>query len=102
VALGFALMARLAENLIQAVNIVASLFCGAVLGLFVVAFFVKWVRGTAVFWGALLAQGLVFCLYFSLKNIPHEISYLWYNLVGCAACLLFSLLLQAASLKKNE
>jgi len=94
VALGFALFANLAENLIQAVNIVGSVFYGVVLGLFLVAFFVKWVRGTAAFWGALLAQALVFCLYFSLKNTPYEISYLWYNLVGCAACLLFSLVIQ--------
>jgi Na+/proline symporter len=102
VALGFALFAHLAENLIQAVNIVGSVFYGVVLGLFLVAFFVKWVRGTAVFWGAVLAQGLVFYLYFSLKNTPHEISYLWYNLIGCAACLLFSLAIQAVGVNKEE
>jgi len=102
VALGFALFANLAENLIQAVNIVGSVFYGVVLGLFLVAFFIKWVRGTAVFWGALLAQALVFCLYFSLKNTPYEISYLWYNLVGCAACLLFSLVIQALDFKTKE
>jgi hypothetical protein len=94
VALGFALFAHLAENLIQAVNIVGSVFYGVVLGLFLVAFFVRWVRGTAVFWGAVVAQGLVFFLYFHLKNTPREISYLWYNLIGCAACILFSVLLQ--------
>ena len=97
VALGFALVAHLAENLIQAVNIIGSVFYGVVLGLFLVAFFVRWVRGTAVFWGALLAEALVFYLYFSLKNTPREISYLWYNLIGCAACILFSLAIQAAA-----
>ena len=97
VALGFALFAHLAENLIQAVNIIGSVFYGVVLGLFLAAFFLRWVRGTAVFWGALLAEGLVFFLYFSLKNTPREISYLWYNLIGCAACVLFSLALQAVS-----
>ena len=96
VALAFALLAHLAENLIQAVNIIGSVFYGVVLGLFLVAFFVKWVRGTAVFWGAVLAQALVFFMYFSLKNTPHEISYLWYNLIGCAACMLFSLAIQSA------
>jgi Na+/proline symporter len=101
VALAFALFAHLAENLIQAVNIIGSVFYGVVLGLFLVAFFVKWVRGTAVFWGAVLAQALVFWMYFSLKNTPHEISYLWYNLIGCAACLLFSVLLQAADSGKK-
>jgi solute:Na+ symporter, SSS family len=85
----FALYARLAENLIQAVNILGSIFYGVMLGLFVVAFFVKRVSGTAVFWAALAAQMLVFSLYFTLT-----ISYLWYPLIGCAACVAFSLVLQ--------
>ena len=91
VALAFALFANLTENLIQAVNIVGSLFYGVMLALFLVAFFVRWVGSTAIFWAALAAQVLVFVLYFSLS-----ISYLWYNFIGCAACMLFSLLLQAA------
>jgi Na+/proline symporter len=91
VAVGFALFASLTENLIQAVNIVASIFYGVVLALFLVAFFFRWVRGTAVFWGAVAAQLLVFVLFGSLS-----ISYLWYNLIGCAACLVFSLVIQAA------
>ncbi len=90
VAVGFALFASLAENLIQAVNIVASIFYGVVLGLFLVAFFLRWVHGTAVFWAAIAAQLLVFALFASL-----DISYLWYNLIGCAACVAFSLVLQA-------
>ena len=90
VAVGFALFASLTENLVQAVNIVASIFYGVVLALFLVAFFVRRVGGTAVFWAALAAQGLVFVLYSRLK-----ISYLWYNLIGCAACVVFSLALQA-------
>ena len=90
VAIGFALFANLAENLIQAVNIVGSVFYGVVLALFLVAFFIRLVGGTAIFWAALAAQALVFILYFSLN-----ISYLWYNFIGCAACVLFSLLIQA-------
>ena len=90
VALAFALFANLVENLIQAVNIVGSVFYGVVLALFLVAFFLRWVGGTAIFWAALAAQALVFILYFSLS-----ISYLWYNFIGCAACVLFSVLIQA-------
>ena len=90
VALAFALFCHLAENLIQAVNIVGSIFYGVVLALFLVAFFIRHVSGTAVFWAALAAQTLVFVLYFSLS-----ISYLWYNFIGCAACVGLSLLLQA-------
>jgi solute:Na+ symporter, SSS family len=90
VALAFALFASLSENLIQAVNIVGSVFYGVVLALFLVAFFVKRVGGTAIFWAAVTAQTMVFVLYFSLN-----ISYLWYNFIGCAACVLLSLAIQA-------
>ena len=89
VAIGFALFAHLSENLIQAVNILGSIFNGVVLGLFLVAFFLRRVGGTAVFWGAVTAQTVVIVLYCSLS-----ISYLWYNVIGCAACMLISLLIQ--------
>jgi Na+/proline symporter len=92
VAIGFALFAHLAENLIQAVNILGSIFYGVVLGLFLVAFFLKRIGGTAVFWAAIASQALVFILYFSLG-----ISYLWYNVIGCAACVGLSALLQAVA-----
>jgi len=95
VAIGFALFANLAENLIQAVNILGSIFYGVVLGLFLVAFFLKKVGGTAVFWAALAAQALIFALYFLRHVLPVlDFSYLWYNFIGCAACVGLSLLLQ--------
>ncbi len=89
VAIAFALFAGFSENLIEAINIIGSLFYGVVLGIFLVAFFLRNVGGSAVFWAAIAAQALVVVLYLSLS-----ISYLWYNLIGCAACMLFSLLLQ--------
>jgi Na+/proline symporter len=89
IAILFALFAAMAENLIQAVNIVGSIFYPVILGLFMVGFFLKWVGGTATFWGALLVQILVIALYFSMNG------YLWYNLIGCVACMLLSVLLQA-------
>lgn len=92
VAIAFALYARLVENLIQAVNILGSIFYGVMLGLFVVAFLLRHVKGTAIFWGALAAQALVFYLYFNLT-----ISFLWYPLIGCLACVIFSLILQGVS-----
>ena len=85
IAIAFALFANLAENLIQAVNIVGSIFYGVVLAIFLVAFFLKWIGGTAVFWAAITAQLLIFLLYWRL-----EISYLWYNVIGCVACVLLS------------
>ena len=90
VAIGFALFAHLAENLIQATNIIGSIFYGVVLGMFLVAFFLKWIGGTAVFWAAVISQALVFILYFSLN-----ISYLWYNFIGCALCMAISAIIQA-------
>ena len=91
VAIGFALFANLAENLIQATNIVGSVFYGVVLGLFLVAFFFKRIGGTAVFWSALASQALVFILYATLS-----ISYLWYNVIGCVACIFFGFAIQLA------
>jgi solute:Na+ symporter, SSS family len=70
---------------------VGSWFYGVMLGLLLVAFFLKRVGGTAVFWGALAAEALVLVLHYQYK-----ISYLWYNPIGCGACVLFSLALQAA------
>jgi solute:Na+ symporter, SSS family len=89
-AVAFALFAGFAENLIEATNILGSIFYGVLLGLFVVAFFLRRVGGSAVFFAAVIAQALVIVMYFSLN-----IGYLWYNLIGCAACIAFSVALQA-------
>jgi solute:Na+ symporter, SSS family len=97
VAIAFALFANLVENLIQAVNIVGSVFYPVVLALFLVAFFIKRVGGTAMFWSALVAQLLVLVVYSLHYRFPKlDFSYLWYNLIGCAACVLLSLIIQAA------
>ena len=95
ISVSFALSATLAENLIQAVNIIGSIFYPIMLGLFIVGFFLRWIGGTAVFWGALAAQALVICLFVLGKTLPrYEISYIWFNPLGCAACVLFSALIQ--------
>ncbi|MDQ5965796.1 MAG: solute:Na+ symporter, family [Cyanobacteriota bacterium erpe_2018_sw_39hr_WHONDRS-SW48-000098_B_bin.30] len=85
----FALCAQLAENLIQAVNIIGSVFYGVLLGLFVVGFFIKQVKGNAVFIAALAAQSIIFALFFSAT-----VSYLWFPLIGCTICVIFSIVLQ--------
>jgi len=89
-AVAFALFAGFAENLIEAINILGSIFYGVLLGLFMVAFFLRRVGGSAVFFAAVTAQALVIVMYFSLN-----IGYLWYNLIGCAACIALSVALQA-------
>jgi len=89
VAISFALFANLVENLIQAINILGSIFYGSILGIFLVAFFLRFVRGSAVFVAALTSQALVLILFYSTK-----IGYLWYNLLGCVAVLALSALLE--------
>ena len=89
ISIGVASFASLVENLIEAGNILGSIFYGTILGLFVVAFFVRNVRGSAVFFAALAAQTLVLLMFWRLS-----ISYLWYNVIGCVAVVVFGLLLQ--------
>ena len=102
-AIGFALFVSFAENLIEALNIVASIFYPALLGVFIVAFFFKKVGGSAVFWAAIASQAVVIAIFFFGKAYPsHEIGYLWLNPIGCAACVLFALLLQALFGTRNE
>ncbi len=78
VAIAFATFASLLDNLIQAVNILGSLFYGTVLGLFLVAFFLKSVRGHAVFFAGLVSQTTVLVLF-----LTSDIGYLWFNVIGC-------------------
>jgi uncharacterized sodium:solute symporter family permease YidK len=92
VSITFALCLSLAENLIQAVNIVGALFYPVMLSLFVVGFFMRRISGTAVFWGGLTAQVVVLILFFTVPD--SRLSYLWYNVIGCFTCIAVSALLQ--------
>jgi SSS family transporter len=90
----FAIMADLFDNLIEAVNILGSLFYGTILGVFLVAFFFKKVKGNAVFIAALISQSIIIVLY-TLNRIGYiEIAYLWYNLIAPGLVIGFALLLQ--------
>ena len=86
----FALYANRLGSLIEAVNILGSLFYGTILGIFLLAFYVKRVGGTAVFLGALVGEAAVVACF-----VATDISFLWYNVVGClgtiACALVFSL-----------
>jgi len=97
-AIVFATTASLFENLIQAVNLLGSLFYGTILGIFLVAFFLKKVQGNAVFIAALLAEALVIYIHYLNANeiAPSflRMGYLWYNILGCMAVLLFAWILQ--------
>ncbi|MGD9765025.1 MAG: sodium:solute symporter [Candidatus Binatia bacterium] len=86
VAVGFASFAALLDNLIQAVNILGSIFYGTVLGLFVVGFFIRRVSATPVLVAALIAQAVVIALFFG-----SELGFLWYNVVGCGIVVALSI-----------
>ena len=90
-ALGFAAIFSLFENLIQAVNILGSLFYGTILGIFLVAFFLKRVQGTAVFIAALISQAAILFIHFS----SIELAFLWYNLIAPAIVVVLALIIQA-------
>lgn len=92
----FASYADLFDNLIQAVNMVGSIFYGTILGIFFTAFFLKKVQGSAVFWAAVVTQIIVASLFFGWSKDP----YLWYNPLGCGLVMLLSLLFQM--LFKND
>ncbi|MEX0968699.1 MAG: sodium:solute symporter [Bacteroidia bacterium] len=93
-AIVFATLASLFENLIQAVNILGSLFYGTILGIFLVAFFVKRVQGNAVFIAALLTQTCIIVIFVLGRMEIMELGYLWYNLLGPALVIILSMILQ--------
>lgn len=85
----FAFLADRSENLIELVNILGSIFYGNILGIFLVAFFLKFVHGTAVFWAAIASQSLVVILF-----LTTDIGYLWYNVIGCGGVILIGIIFQ--------
>jgi SSS family transporter len=92
-----ACIAYLADNLIQLVNIIGSIFYGNVLGIFLLAFFFKYVKANAVFIAALITQAIVIIGWW-YDWMP----YLWLNLFGCALVVLIAYFIQVISLNNNS
>ena len=92
-----ACFANLAENLIQLVNIIGSIFYGNVLGIFLLAFFFKFIKANAVFVGALLTQTIVVIGWW-FDWMP----YLWLNLFGCILVILLAVIIQTLTPKNNK
>ena len=86
----FATYVRLPDNLIQAVNMLGSLFYGTLLGIFFTAFFLKHIGGQAVFWAAVISQIIITYMFFWVDRD----AYLWYNPLGCGLVMGLSLLMQ--------
>ena len=85
------------ENLIESINIIASLLYGNVLGIFLIAFFIKKIKSGNVFFGSITSQLTVFAMYFILGK---SIGYLWFNLIGTGLTCLFSVILYYIQSKK--
>lgn len=97
IAIIVACSAHLFDNLIQLVNIIGSIFYGNVLGIFLLAFFVKFVSGRATFIAAIITQIIIIYIWW-IDLMP----YLWLNLVGCAIVMFLAVLLQVVLPRKNE
>lgn len=95
-AIGFALFANQLGALIEAVNILGSLVYGTILGIFLVAFYLKKVKGTPTFFAALTAEAAVlYCFLFT------EIPFLWYNVIGCMSVVILAVVFNAIFNKKD-
>jgi Na+/proline symporter len=90
IAIGIACVANLFDNLIQLVNIIGSIFYGNVLGIFLLAFFIKFVKSRSVFIAAIITQ-LVIIYFWWIDLMP----YLWLNLAGCAIVMAIAILIEA-------
>ncbi|WP_164122625.1 MULTISPECIES: sodium:solute symporter [Sphingobacterium] len=91
-----ALYANKLGNLLEAVNILGSLFYGTILGIFLVAFYFKKIGGKAVFWSAIITEVIIIGIWKA-----DIVAFLWLNLIGCILVILFGYLLQQG-IKNND
>jgi Na+/proline symporter len=97
VAILFACIGTLFENLIQLVNIIGSVFYGTVLGIFLVGFYIKYIRAKAIFWGAIGSQLAIFYIFYL-----DIVSFLWLNFIGALLTILVSLFLQTFIFRRRK
>ncbi|MEQ9591306.1 MAG: sodium:solute symporter [Cyclobacteriaceae bacterium] len=87
--MAFASIANQAENLIQFVNIIGSLFYGTILGIFLAAFYVKYIKSNAIFFAAIISEVIILYCYFFTK-----IAFLLYNIIGCLVVVALGIIIQ--------
>ena len=97
IAILFACIGTLFENLIQLVNIIGSIFYGTVLGIFLVGFYIKYIRAKAIFWGAIFSQLMIFYIFYL-----DIVSFLWLNFIGALMTIIIALLLQFFLFKNKK
>ena len=105
IAILFANFASLLDNLIQLVNIIGSIFYGNVLGIFLIAFFIKFIRGNAVFISAIVTQiAIILIYYFAIHRYDagdEKLGYLWLNFIGCAMVIIIAIILEILNRTTN-
>ncbi len=105
VAILFASIGTLFENLIQLVNIIGSIFYGTVLGIFLVGFYIKYVKAQAIFYSAVISQITIFIIYyFAIYIYPsgeEKLGYLWLNFIGAMLTIVLSIIMQAIIFRKK-
>jgi len=97
IAILFACIGTLFENLIQLVNIIGSIFYGTVLGIFLVGFYIKYIRAKAIFWGAIFSQLMIFYIFYL-----DIVSFLWLNFIGALMTIIVAMLLQFFLFKNKK
>ena len=105
IAIGFACLSSLFDNLIQLVNIVGSIFYGTVLGIFLVGFYIKSIKGNAVFISGLITQFTVILIYYFAIHIQPDdskLSYLWLNFIGAILTVILAFIIQKITRYKIE
>ena len=105
IAIGFACVCSLFENLIQLVNIIGSIFYGTVLGIFLIGFYFRFIKGKAVFYSGLISQIIVIVIFmnyiFLETNENEKLGYLWLNLIGVLLTITISFKVQKFSNSKT-
>jgi SSS family transporter len=98
IAIGFACVSSLFENLIQLVNIIGSIFYGTVLGIFLIGFYFHYIKGKAAFYSGLISQTIVILIFLKYilfeSNESEKLGYLWLNLIGVLLTISIAFLLQ--------
>ena len=106
IAILFACVGTLFENLIQLVNIVGSIFYGTVLGVFLVGFYIQYIKANAIFFSAVISQTTIFFIYYYTIHIyptgQEKLGYLWLNFIGASLTIILGLSFQFILFKEKK
>jgi solute:Na+ symporter, SSS family len=106
IAILFACIGTLFENLIQLVNIIGSIFYGTVLGIFLVGIYSKRIQSNAIFYSAVVSQITIFIIYyFAIYIYPsgeERLGYLWLNFIGATLTIVLAWLLERLVFKNQK